>query len=205
MNEQEQIMLEFIEWLPKNIKEFSSAKSSDEVVAMLNDIQKSENGEMKLKELFSAFQKSKQNIPMAQHGSKIDYFVKKFETGGPAKINVPVHEKWNRTPWDLSFMAANLSGKKVELPMRPGTTVRRTMVRVKNPHTGMIMDRIHREDGNGNTYRIITPSRDTVYEYNERQYHKGDEMYDRYEKAWKQYGIYKKGGKLDLSIFRNKK
>lgn len=79
MNEQEQIMLEFIEWLPKNIKEFSSAKSSDEVVAMLNDIQKSENGEMKLKELFSAFQKSKQNMTkMYDKGGRLEYLLRKI-------------------------------------------------------------------------------------------------------------------------------
>lgn len=220
MNEQEkalQGMVEFCKWLIPNAKQLglessksiamiSNAKTSDELVQGINGLYQ-ELGEEQFTALTKEFQKSKQqNIKMAKQGSKIDYLVKKFDTGGEnEKLEVPVHEKWNRTPWGLSFMAAYLSGKKVELPMRKGTTVRRTMVRVKNPTTGTIMDRIHREDGNGNTYRIITPDRDTVYEYNGMQYFPGDEMYDRYENAWEAYGIYKTGGKIDFSRYKIKK
>jgi hypothetical protein len=134
------------------------------------------------KTLFDQFTKEKQNIPMAKNGSKIDYLVNKLTTGGENPKPIEVHNAWEYTPRGLSFIAAYLSGKSKTLPKRSGTTVERSFARIKYPD-GTIVDRIHREDGNGNTYRTITPKRDTTYEYNGELFVPGEEMYDRYENA----------------------
>lgn len=122
--------------------------------------------------------------------------VRKHDNGGSVSTPIKVHHAWSRTPRFLSFMAAYMDGKSKDLPKREGTTVNRSFARIKYPN-GTIVDRIHREDGNGNTYRIITPKRDTTYEYNGELFFPGSEMYDRYEKAWKQYGVYHDGGKIN--------
>lgn len=82
MNEQEKEFMAFVEWLPKNIKKFANAKP-EEIVAYLTKLSETPEGKNEFNALVTEYKKSKQNIPMAQKGSKIDYFVKKFETGGP--------------------------------------------------------------------------------------------------------------------------
>lgn len=122
--------------------------------------------------------------------------VQKHDDGGSIDEPIKVHQAWSHTPRTLSFMGAYLTGKSKNLPKREGTTVNRSFARIKYPN-GTIVDRIHREDGNGNTYRIITPKRDTTYEYNGEFFSRGSEMYDRYENAWKEYGVYHDGGKIN--------
>ena len=122
--------------------------------------------------------------------------VRKHDNGGSVSTSPKVHKAWSHTPRFLSFMAAYIAGKSKDLPRRVGTTVDRSFARIQYPN-GTIVDRIHREDGNGNTYRIITPKRDTTYEYNGELFFPGSEMYDRYENAWKAYGVYHDGGKIN--------
>jgi hypothetical protein len=122
--------------------------------------------------------------------------VRKHDDGGSIDEPIKVHQAWSHTPRTLSFMWAYLTGKSKTLPQRRGTTVNRSFARIQYPG-GTTIDRIHREDGNGDTYRIVTPKRDTMYEYNGELFFPGSEMYDRYENAWEAYGVHKNGGKLN--------
>lgn len=196
MNEQEKEFMAFVEWLPKNIEKFANAKPED-IISYLEELGKTPEGKNELKSLVTKYKQSKNKINFNRRGGKIDYLVTKFAEGGSTNKPIQVHQTWHYTPQTLSFMAAYLTGKSQDLPMRKGTTVRRSFARIQQPD-GTIIDRIHREDGNGNTYRYISPKRDTTYEYNGRLYFPGDEMYDRYENAWRQYGVYENGGKLNL-------
>lgn len=195
MNEQEKEFMAFVEWLPKNVKKFANVKP-EEIVAYLTKLSETPEGKNEFNALVTEYKKSKQNIPMAQQGTKIDYFVKKFEEGN----KIPTHYKWRYTPWDWSFIAADA----IDLPKRRYNHDPREYKRVVSP-TGEIRDRVIKKNGYGQTERRISPTQDTVYIYNGNTYYPGDEMYDRYENAWREYGVYKTGGKLDLSIFRNKK
>lgn len=178
----------FVEWLPKNIKKFANAKP-EEIVAYLTKLSETPEGKTEFNALVTEYKKSKQNIPMAQKGAKIDYFVKKFENGD----KIPTHYKWLYTPWEFSFIAADA----MDLPKRRYNHDPREYKRVVSP-TGEIRDRVIKKNGYGQTERRISPTQDTVYIYNGNTYYPEDEMYDRYEKAWRQYGVYKTGGKLDF-------
>ena len=208
MNEQQirQTAIEFGNWIAKNTnlpdniintqgyKKIKSAKDENSLLEGVLSL--SEELKDNFKTLCDQFTKEKQNIPMSKNGSKIDYLVNKFTSGGENPMPIEVHNAWENTPRGLSFIAAYLSGKSKTLPKRKGTTVERSFARIQYPD-GTIVDRIHREDNNGNTYRTITPKRDTTYEYNGELFVPGEEMYNRYENAWKQYGVYKNGGSIE--------
>lgn len=211
MNEQEkalQGMIEFCQWLIPNAKQLgleqskgvamiSHAKTPDDIVNGMNSLYQ-ELGEEQFIALTQAFQKSKsENITMNKQGGKINYLVNKFQEGG--SINQPkvkTYEKWSWTPWWSSFKLA----PKTELPQRHNTFNPRIIKRVYDPVSGLRVDRIIKQPTGEYTERRIhrygTPEADTIYRYNENRYIKGDEMYDRYEQAWREYGVYKKGGNL---------
>lgn len=201
MNEQEKEFMAFVEWLPKNIEKFANAKPED-IISYLEELGKTPDGQNELKSLITKYKQNKNKINLNRQGGKVDFFIKKFAMGGPNSIEV--HNAWEYTPRWMSFMAADLSGKTKDLPMRNGITVKRDFARIKYPN-GTIVDRIRRTDGNGNTYRTVTSKRDTIFDYNGKIYVPGDEMYERFQNAWKQYGVYKDGGKIDLQKFLNKK
>lgn len=194
MNEQEKEFMAFVEWLPKNIEKFANVKPED-IISYLEELGKTPEGQNELKTLISKYKQGKNQINLNRQGGKINYLVNKFAKGGSIDEPIQVHKTWENTPQALSFMAAYLTGKSKDLPMRKGTTVRRSFARIQRPD-GTIVDRIHREDGNGNTYRYISPQRDTTYEYNGEIFIPGDEMYDRYDSAWRQYDVYKDGGTI---------
>lgn len=72
----------FVEWLPKNIKKFANAKP-EEIIVYLTKLSETPEGKNEFNALVNEYKKSKQNIPMAQHGSKINYLVNKMAKGGP--------------------------------------------------------------------------------------------------------------------------
>lgn len=210
MNEQEkalQGMIEFCQWLIPNAKQLgleqsrsvsaiSQAKTPQDLMNGVNSLYK-ELGEEQFTALTQAFQQSKQQaVKMAKNGSKIDYLVDKLEDGK----RIPTHTKWRWTPWEMSFIAADA----IDLPKRWYNHDDREYKRVISP-TGEIRDRVIKKNGYGQTERRISPSRDTVYIYNGTKYYPWDDMYKRYENAWREYGVYENGGKINLDLFKNRK
>lgn len=91
-NQQEQVMAEFVQWLPSNISKFqgqvpeeiispiANAKSPEEVVGILNELSKSEEGNKLVGGIFQVFQKSKKGV--FKDGGKLSYLLNKFQNGG---------------------------------------------------------------------------------------------------------------------------
>ena len=109
MNEQayKQAALEFGTWiankedLPTQItqtKGYQRIKTAKDETGILEGVLELSN-ELKesFKSLFDQFTKEKQSVHMAKHGSKIDYLINKFYTGGPIDT-VKVHNKMYLTP-----------------------------------------------------------------------------------------------------------
>ena len=82
--------------------------------------------------------------------------------------------------------------------MREGTTDRRKYKKVVSP-SGEIRDRVLKQYGEyhapATTERIIKDG-DTVFIYNGVKYTPKDDRYHSYTKAWQDYGVYAKGGKV---------
>lgn len=205
MNEQEkalQGMIEFCQWLIPNAKQLgleqsksiamiSQAQTPDDIVNGMNSLYQ-ELGEEQFTALTQAFQKSKtQAVPMNKKGAKIDYLVNKFATGGNNdEPKVKTHVSGEFTPLELSFAAA----KKTYLPKRDGTFNQRHIKRVWDPINGILYDRIRKNNSNEVTERKIifdskSPKTDTIFKYKGNIYLPGDEMYDRYQDAWGEYGV----------------
>lgn len=107
----------------------------------------------------------------------------KFYTGGP----IEEYQKPTLMPWDMAFYFA----KAFPLKSRQNTIDKRSIKRVRYK-SGEVRDRIIKEN---NTSATATTERrikdgDTVFIYNARKFHPGDDMYDRYQNAWKEYGVY---------------
>lgn len=195
MNEQEKALWqEFLTWLPKNVKKFSNM-TPENIEIEVSRMSNSEQGKAEITEYINAFKQSKQSgIKFAKQGSKIDYLVNKFAEGGENKD--VTHKKTNWVPWVFSFMAADAK----DLPKRSYNHDPREYKRVINPVTGEIRDRVINKRNGIYTERRIKDG-DTVFVYNGFHY-PGDEMYDRYTNAFKQYGVYEDGGKLNLDFFK---
>lgn len=204
MNEQEkalQGMIEFCKWLIPNAKQLgleqsksiamiSQAQTPDDIVNGMNSLYQ-ELGEEQFTALTQAFQKSKsQNIKMAKKGTKINYLVDKFADGGNNEVpKVETHAKWSYTPLQMSFMTAD----KTYLPKRDGTLNQRYIKRVWDADNNILHDRIYKDTGEYTERKIRfdnrSPKTDTLFKYNGNIYLPGDEMYDRYQKAWEEYGV----------------
>ena len=79
MNEELQ---KFIEWIPQNIKEMED-KTPDEIVEVLNELGKSDEGKKMLATWMEEFKGSKS---MFKDGGKMEALVNRFKCGGKAKI-----------------------------------------------------------------------------------------------------------------------
>lgn len=88
---QEQVVAEFIQWLPENIGQFqdipdeikqpiAAAKSADEVVNVLNELSKVDGGKELVTSLFQTFQQAKQQ-GMFKDGGKLSQLLK-MQVGG---------------------------------------------------------------------------------------------------------------------------
>lgn len=205
MNEQEkalQGMIEFCQWLIPNAKQLgleqsksiamiSQAQTPDDIVNGMNSLYQ-ELGEEQFTALTQAFQKSKsQAVPMNKKGAKINYLVDKFQNGGSNDSpEVKTHVSGEFTPLEVSFALA----KKTYLPKRYGTFNQRYIKRVWDPVNGILYDRIYKTGTNEKTERKImfdtnSPKTDTLFKYKGEIYLPGDEMYDRYQDAWGEYGV----------------
>lgn len=74
--QQEELKL-FIEWLPNNVEEFKD-KSPEEVSNMLNQMNKSKDGQMVLQDLMTRF---KESTKYFKEGGKMNPFIKKCQRG----------------------------------------------------------------------------------------------------------------------------
>ena len=77
------------------------------------------------------------------------------------------------------------------LKSRQNTIDKRSIKRVRSK-SGEVRDKIIKEDNRSataTTERRIKDG-DTVFIYNARKFRPGDDMYDRYQNAWKEYGVY---------------
>lgn len=205
MNEQEkalQGMIEFCQWLIPNAKQLgleqsksvamiSQAQTPDDIVNGMNSLYQ-ELGEEQFTALTQAFQQSKQqSIKMAKQGAKIDYLVNKFAIGGRNdEPKVQTYVAGENTPLWWDFWRA----EKTYLPMRRGTFQQRHIKRVWDPINGILYDRIQKAGHYSPTERKIifyphSPKTDTLFKYNGQIYMKGDEMYDRYQDTWDDYGV----------------
>lgn len=99
------------------------------------------------------------------------------------------HAKWSHTPLRMSFMAAD----RTYLPKRDGTFNQRHIKRVWDADNNILYDRIYKDTGEYTERKIRfdsrSPKTDTLFRYNGNIYLPGDEMYDRYQKAWEEYGV----------------
>lgn len=204
MNEQEralQGMIEFCQWLIPNAKQLGLDKSQS--IAMISQAQNPEDivkgieglykelGEEQFAALTQAFQQSKQQaVKMAKQGAKIDYLVNKFANGGSNEDDPETHVKGKYTPLWASFIAAD----RTYLPKREGTFNQRHIKRVWDPETRTMYDRIYKDTGEYTERRVSfdskSPKADTVFNFNGENYHRGDDMYERYQNAWDEYGVY---------------
>lgn len=92
-NEQEQMMAEFIQWLPQNIQQFkgslpkeiiepiATAQSPEEVVNVLNQLSQSQEGNQIVSTMFQVFQES-QKTGMFKKGGKLEQLLTKYQSGG---------------------------------------------------------------------------------------------------------------------------
>lgn len=92
-NEQEQMMAEFIQWLPQNIQKFegvvpektikaiASAQSAEEVVIALNEFSQQQEGTQVIPQMFQVFKKS-QKAGMFKKGGKLEQLLTKYQSGG---------------------------------------------------------------------------------------------------------------------------
>ena len=127
---------------------------------------------------------------------------KVLENGGVvekcAKSKVETYQKGYLTPWTFAFNSA----KTTVLPNIDGGG-QRTIQRVASP-SGKVIDRIY-APGQGYTERVITPT-DTTFTRvisnggsgapDIQTFSKGMPDFNWFQQRWKQYGVYKKGGKV---------
>lgn len=200
MNEQEKEFMAFVEWLPKNIKKFANAKPED-IVAYLTKLSETPEGKNEFNALVTEYKKSKQNIPMAQKGMKIDYFVKKFYTGGQIdKDTVEVHNKMFLTPMWMSIAAAT----GVDVPRMYPNQDRRQFKYIKsnlaNNRYGVIQNK---RTGGYTIFELDENNEPIKSSFGGNTYYPGDEMFDRHVRNYKHYTrdivipSDKKGGKID--------
>ena len=127
-------------------------------------------------------------IVKAENGTK---------TKSKSKSKVETYQKGYLTPWTFAFNSA----KTTVLPNIDGGG-QRTIQRVASP-SGKVIDRIY-APGQGYTERVITPT-DTTFTRvisnggsgapDIQTFSKGMPDFNWFQQRWKQYGVYKKGGK----------
>ena len=109
-NEQQQMMVAFVQWLPQNIKQFegslpkeiiepiATAQSPEEVVNVLNQLSQSQEGNQIVSTMFQAFQKS-QKTGMFAKGGKLGQLLNKYQNGGSASLKTQTPTKRKELKW----------------------------------------------------------------------------------------------------------
>lgn len=78
---EKQELAAFVEWLPSNVEEFKN-KNPKEIVTILNEMSKTDEGINIISELINQF---KETTQMFKTGGKLDLLVSKFKNGGESK------------------------------------------------------------------------------------------------------------------------
>lgn len=78
---EKQELVKFVEWLPSNVEEFKN-KNPKEIVTILNEMSKTDEGVSMISELINQF---KETTQMFKTGGKLDLLVSKFKNGGESK------------------------------------------------------------------------------------------------------------------------
>ena len=116
---------------------------------------------------------------------------KKFDKAMASARNVyPAHKKWGITPWEYSYMAA----PEYDLPMRPGIEEKRVYKKVQAP-SGETREYVVKSSTRERTEKRTTPAGDVSFVFGGKTFVPGDEMFDRYQSAFKAYGL-QKGGEI---------
>lgn len=205
MNEKE--LIEFVEWLPKNVEKFANAKP-EEIITYLNELGKTPEGQNEFKTLVTAYKQSKNKITMNKQDDKIAYLVDKFATGGPVgKDTVEVHEKWRFTPLWMSIAAAN----GVDVPKKHYTHDPREFKYIKSPNGqrwGIIQNK---KNGQRTIFELDHNNEPISSEFGGQTYEYGDDMFRKHVNNYKYYTedivipSDKQGGKIDFNQLVNRK
>lgn len=112
-NQQEQqVMVAFVQWLPKNITKFqgqipdeiiapiANAKDENEVVNVLNQLSQSEEGNQLVAGMFEAFQQESQT-GLFKKGGKLEQLLNKYQNG--SKFNPNVYNTVIHAPGDTTY------------------------------------------------------------------------------------------------------
>ena len=148
MNDEQQTMVEFVQWLPQNIEKFrdvvpeevitpiEQARDEKEVVDVLNQLSQADGGKEIITTLFKGFQDSKSQ--MFKKGGKLAFGLLKLQKG--KKLYA---EDINAEPWTYSKTQVN-PNKTVERSSHTGwhggddwgTIIRERHIET-NPQTGV--------------------------------------------------------------------
>lgn len=134
------------------------------------------------------------------HNNDLDTIAlrKQFDKAMATARNVyPSHKKWGITPWEISYMAA----PEYDLPMRPGIVDKRVYRKVESP-SGELREYVVKSTTGERTERRTTPDGNVSYIFSGKTFKPGDEMFDRYQSAFKAYGL-QKGGEI-VNVRREK-
>ena len=128
------------------------------------------------------------------HNNDLDTIAlrKQFDKAMATSRNVyPSHKKWGITPWEISYMSA----PEYDLPMRPGIVDKRVYRKVESP-SGELREYVVKSTTGERTERRTTPDGNVSYIFSGKTFKPGDEMFDRYQSAFKAYGL-QKGGEIN--------
>ena len=130
-NEQQQMMVAFVQWLPQNIKQFegslpkeiiepiSAAQSPEEIVNILNQLSQSQEGNQIVSTMFKAFQES-QKTGMFAKGGKLGQLLNKYQNGGSASLKTQTPTKRRELKWANIVDNFGRTGKAAKYISRDG-------------------------------------------------------------------------------------
>lgn len=105
-------LINFIKWLPTQIKEFQD-KTPEEIAEILNQMSKTEQGKSKIEELINEFNSKTE---MFREGGKLNYLVEKFKNG--SKYNRK-QARQNKEAAGLYYIDEN-TGQQLRNPIDKG-------------------------------------------------------------------------------------
>ena len=130
-NEQQQMMVAFVQWLPQNIKQFegslpkeiiepiATAQSPEDVVNILNQLSQSQEGNQIVSTMFQAFQES-QKTGMFAKGGKLGQLLNKYQSGGSASLKTQTPAKRKELKWANIVDNFGRTGKAAKYISRDG-------------------------------------------------------------------------------------
>ena len=130
-NEQQQMMVAFVQWLPQNIKQFegslpkeiiepiSAAQSPEEIVNILNQLSQSQEGNQIVSTMFKAFQESQKTGIFAK-GGKLGQLLNQYQNGGSVSLKTQTPTKRRELKWANIVDNFGRTGKAAKYISRDG-------------------------------------------------------------------------------------